>query len=55
MEDYRKEELKKEYGYGNYQNKNLPKNKEMNIIKENLEKNMVMEIIKIRDYLRIKK
>ena len=30
VEDYRKEELKKEYGYGNYQDKGLPKNKEMN-------------------------
>jgi len=28
VEDYRKEELKKEYGYGNYQDKGLPKNKE---------------------------
>ena len=31
MEDYRKEELRKEYGYGNYQDKGLPKNKEMNL------------------------
>ena len=31
MEDYRKDELRKEYGYGNYQDKNLPKNKEINI------------------------
>ena len=30
MEDYRKDELRKEYGYGNYQDKGLPKNKEMN-------------------------
>ena len=30
VEDYKKEELKKEYGYGNYQDKGLPKNKEMN-------------------------
>ena len=31
MEDYRKEELKKEYGYRNYQDKGLPRNKEMNM------------------------
>ena len=30
VEDYRKEELRKEYGYGNYQDKGLPKNKEKN-------------------------
>ncbi|PHH96342.1 hemagglutinin repeat-containing protein [Fusobacterium nucleatum] len=30
VEDYRKEEFRKEYGYGNYQDRNLPKNKEMN-------------------------
>ena len=26
----KEDELRKEYGYGNYQDKNLPKNKEMN-------------------------
>ena len=31
VEDYRKDELRKEYSYGNYQDKGLPKNKEMNI------------------------
>ena len=31
MEDYKKDELRKEYGYGNYQDKGLPRNKEMNI------------------------
>jgi len=31
VEDYRKEELKKEYGYRNYQDKGLPRNKEMNM------------------------
>ena len=30
VENYRKEEFRKEYGYGNYQDKGLPKNKEMN-------------------------
>ena len=27
----KEDELRKEYGYGNYQDKNLPKNKEINI------------------------
>jgi len=31
VEDYKKEELRKEYSYGNYQDKGLPKNKEMNL------------------------
>ena len=31
VENYRKDELRKEYSYGNYQDKGLPKNKEMNI------------------------
>ncbi|WP_373081240.1 hypothetical protein [Fusobacterium animalis] len=30
VDDYRKDELRKEYGYGNYQDKGLPKNKKMN-------------------------
>ena len=30
VEDYRKDELRKEYGYGNYQDKGLPKNEKMN-------------------------
>ena len=31
VENYRKDELRKEYSYGNYQDKGLPKNKEMNM------------------------
>ncbi|MFA3905152.1 two-partner secretion domain-containing protein [Fusobacterium nucleatum] len=30
VEDYRKDEFRKEYGYGNYQGKGLPKNEKMN-------------------------
>ena len=30
VEDYRKDELRKEYSYGDYQDKGLPKNEEMN-------------------------
>ena len=29
VEDYRKDELRKEYSYGDYQDKGLPKNKKM--------------------------
>ena len=31
VEDYKKDELRKEYSYGNYQDKGLPKNKEINM------------------------
>ena len=31
VEDYRKEEFRKEYSYGNYQDRNLPKNKEIKV------------------------
>ena len=31
VEDYKKDEFRKEYGYGNYQDRNLPKNREINI------------------------
>ena len=34
VEDYRKEKFRKEYGYGNYQDKELPKNKEKNMSPE---------------------
>ena len=34
VEDYRKEEFRKEYSYGNYQDKGLPKNEEINISPE---------------------
>ena len=52
MEDYRKEELKKEYGYGNYQNKNLPKNKEMNISPELNVKKEAQPTLGIEEYLK---
>ena len=31
VEDYKKDEFRKEYGYGNYRDKGLPKNKEKNM------------------------
>ena len=52
MEDYRKEELKKEYGYGNYQDKGLPENKEMNISPQSYVKKKNPTIIDINEYLR---
>ena len=52
MEDYRKEELKKESGYGNYQNKNLPKNKEMNISPELNVKKEAQPTLGIEEYLK---
>ena len=51
VEDYRKEEFRKEYGYGNYQDKGLPKNKELNI---NLQPNFRKEAppkLGIEEYL----
>ena len=52
VEDYRKEEFRKEYGYGNYQDKNLPKNKEMNISPELNVKKEAPPILGIEKYLK---
>ena len=52
MEDYRKDELKKEYDYGNYQDKNLPKNKEMNISPELNVKKEAPPKLGIEEYLK---
>ena len=52
MEDYRKDELKKEYDYGNYQDKNLPKNKEMNISPELNVKKEAQPTLGIEEYLK---
>ena len=51
MEDYRKEELKKEYGYGNYQDKNLPKNKEININPQPYTRKETPKTVEINEYL----
>ena len=51
MEDYRKEELKKEYGYRNYQDKGLPKNKEMNLNPQPYKRKEIPTIIDINEYL----
>ena len=52
MEDYRKEELKKEYGYGNYQDKNLPKNKEINISPQPYTRKEAQPTLGIEGYLK---
>ena len=52
VEDYRKEEYRKEYGYGNYQDKNLPKNKEINISPELNVKKEAPPTLGIGEYLK---
>ena len=52
MEDYRKDEFRKEYGYGNYQDKGLPKNKEMNLSPQPYKRKEIPTIIDINEYLK---
>ena len=52
VEDYRKEEFRKEYGYGNYQDKGLPKNKEMNNSLQPYIRKETLKIVDINEYLR---
>ena len=52
MEDYRKDELRKEYGYGNYQDKGLPKTKEINMSSQSYVKKKNSTIVDINEYLR---
>ena len=52
MEDYRKEKLKKEYGYRNYQDKGLPKNKEMNLSPQPYKRKEITKTEDINEYLR---
>ena len=52
VEDYRKEELRKEYGYGNYQDKGLPKNEGMNINPELNVKKEAPPTLGIEEYLK---
>ena len=51
VEDYRKDELRKEYSYGNYQDKNLSKNKEMNISPQPYKRKEMPTIADINEYL----
>ena len=48
----KKEELRKEYGYGNYQDKGLSKNKEKNIIPQPYIRKEPLKIVDINEYLR---
>ena len=52
VENYRKEKFRKKYGYGNYQDKNLPKNKELNISPQSYVKKKNSTIVDINEYLR---
>ena len=52
MEDYRKDELRKEYSYGNYQDKGLPRNKEMNISPQPYIRKDSTTVLDINEYLR---
>ena len=51
VEDYRKEELRKEYSYGNYQDKGLPKNKEMNLSPQPYKRKETPTTVEINEYL----
>ena len=51
VEDYKKEELRKEYGYGNYRDKGLPKNKEKNMSPQPYTRKETPTIADINEYL----
>ena len=51
VEDYRKDELRKEYSYGNYQDKGLPKNKEMNLSPQPYTRKETPKTVEINEYL----
>ena len=46
------EEFRKEYDYGNYQDKGLPKNKEINMSSQSYIKKKNSTIVDINEYLR---
>ena len=52
VKDYKKDELRKEYGYGNYQDKNLPKNKEININPQPYTRKEAQPTLGIKEYLK---
>ena len=51
VENYRKDELRKEYSYGNYQDKGLPKNKEMNLSPQPYKRKKTPTTVEINEYL----
>ena len=52
VSEYNKEEFKKQYSYGNYQDKGLSKNKEINISSQSYVKKKNPKTIDINEYLR---
>jgi len=48
----KEEELRKEYGYGNYQDKGLTKTKEINMSPQSYVKKKNSTIVDINEYLR---
>ena len=52
VEDYRKEEFRKEYGYGNYQDKGLSKNKEINMSPQPNFRKEAQPTLGIEEYLK---
>ncbi|ALF26281.1 hypothetical protein KST88_00110 [Fusobacterium nucleatum] len=51
VEDYRKKELRKEYSYGNYQDKGLPKNEKMNNSPQPYIRKETPTTVEINEYL----
>ena len=52
VNEYNKEEFVKKYGYGNYQDKGLSKNKEKNISPQPYIRKEPLKIVDINEYLR---
>jgi len=52
VNEYNKGEFGKKYGYGNYQDKGLPKNKELNISPQSYIRKEPLKIVDINEYLR---
>ena len=51
VNEYNKEEFRKKYGYGNYQDKGLPKNKEMNLSPQPYKRKKTPTTADINEYL----
>ena len=51
MNNYNKEEFRKEYSYGNYQDKGLPKNKEKNMSPQPYTRKETPTTVEINEYL----
>ena len=52
VNEYNKGEFEKKYGYGNYQDKGLPKTKEINMSPQSYVKKKNSTILDINEYLR---